>query len=90
MNEHTISEALPALQELAAQLAGCNKPDKASVLIRACIDAGINEGSAIVGTLHRLGLDRSHAGAVLRHGSGPNPSRFDWRKEADGTYANNT
>ena len=71
-------------------LDGCNANEQVDALIQACLDKGIRKGSQIVATLVHLGFDQKHAGARLAHGCGRNAERFNWRKEPEGTYANNT
>lgn len=47
---------------------GPNKHDQAINLCTACIEAGIDTKSAIMGTAMRLGLKRGHIARILKEG----------------------
>lgn len=82
------AETFANLKTLNTDIAACNANDRARVLIQALIETGVNRGSDIVATLVRLDFDKSHAGATLANGCGSDAERFDWYKNADGTYVN--
>ena len=60
-----------------------NSHDRVTILIAACIDAGINTGSRIIGVAVRLGFNSQHAGIILSAGVGLN-----WNRDEDGHYSN--
>ena len=63
-----------------------SKHDQARILIMACIDGGVSNGSRIVGILSHIGLNARHVGATLKNLCGPNPDMHDWWKGHDGRY----
>ncbi|WP_156457483.1 hypothetical protein [Altererythrobacter sp. Root672] len=67
---------------------GPNKHDQAIVLITACVEEGITQGRDIVRTLQALGLNAQHVGKTLSDGTGNQPERHRWRKDAAGCYVN--
>jgi hypothetical protein len=80
------AETFANLETMNAGIAACNANDRARVLIQALIETSVNRGSDIVSALAQLGFDKRHAGATLANGCGTDPKRFDWHKNADGTY----
>lgn len=63
-----------------------NKHDQTRILIMACIDGGVRNGSRIVGILAHIGFNAQHVGATLNNLCGPNPDIHDWLKDGDGRY----
>ncbi len=64
-----------------------NKHDKGNVLIKACIDRGLNTGVRIVRALMALGFNGRHVGMLLKAGRGENPERHMWKRDSDGHYS---
>lgn len=67
------------------------KADKHStgiVLISACIDNGVNTRARIVGVLRKLNFKESHVVALLRDGTGGDPSNRRWWIDEAGCYHN--
>ena len=74
---HAFYEALGKLKASC----GSNKNDQADMLIIACIEAGRDQKSSIIGTLVRLDLNRGHVARRLDEGIGNL-----WRMDAEGEY----
>lgn len=76
------------LEDLRDELVacGCNRNDQAVILIQACIESGIDEGTDIVRTVAALGLHKASVGAQLGHNTGRNPARHLWFKTDQGRY----
>ena len=67
------------------QTQGVKRPDRARVLINACIEEGIVSGPSIVSTLVALGFNQQHVGLTLKKGK-RNPLWPEWGRQTDGTY----
>ena len=78
---------MAGLRELDAAC-GTNKHDRATALICACIDAGINTGGHIIAVLRSLDFNPRHVGTLLHHNTGDNPKRFQWTRDPSGAYCN--
>lgn len=74
------------LRQLYQACRELSKHEQARVLIRACMEEGLIEGTRIVGVLTRIGFNRQHAGLILRSLCGSNPERNDWGKDTAGHY----
>lgn len=84
----TRSKQAEELRPLYNELEGAvSKHDLAIVLIKACLDTGIDTGPAIVTTLAELGLNSQHVGMMLSKHCAPRASESFWHKTAEGTYA---
>lgn len=66
--------------------ADTSKHDQARILIMACIDGGVGNGSRIVGILSKIGFNARHIGATLDRQCGSNPDLHDWWKDDEGNY----
>jgi hypothetical protein len=71
----------------ASQRFRLTKHDLAQLLIAACISEGIDSGRRITGALQALGLNRQHAGMMLKDGTGDDPAFHWWFIDAGGRYA---
>lgn len=60
-----------------------NKHAQVAALIDACIDAGINTGPWIIGTVSSMGFNTRHVGKILHDNKDER-----WRRDADRRYTN--
>lgn len=65
-----------------------NRHDRATVLICACIEEGMDDSPRIIGALRSLGFNPRHVGKLLRDGTGNDPRRHWWHRDHAGTYRN--
>ena len=68
---------------------GSNKHSQAIVLAAACIEHGFNTRSRILGAAEEVGLNRRHIAKILQEGTGPDPERHHWQRDAEGHYTMN-
>jgi len=85
---HYDQDFLQGLRKLALACGpDSNQHDKAIVLINACIEAGINTGKLIVGTLVCVGFNPRHIGKLLKDFRGTDLSRHYWQRDQEGVYS---
>lgn len=76
------------LRNLTCELdAVSNANDRATVMIAACIEEGMNEAPRIFGAMERLGFNRRHAAIILNERHGDDTSRHWWSRDESGLYA---
>jgi hypothetical protein len=65
-----------------------SKPERAMLLIAACIMEGVTCGPHIRAILTNFDLDRQHLQLIMNKGAGNDPARYLWRKDkATGAYS---
>lgn len=76
------------LADLDAELiaSGCNKNDRAFILLQACLDEGSCAGSELRKKLGELGFDRTHVRIMLEKNAGTSPKWSKWQQLADDWY----
>jgi len=88
-NEYHYDQDL--LQELRQLALSCgpdaNKHDEAIVLIKACIEAGLNTEDIIIGALHRIGCNPAHIAVMLSVTHRKYPGHGHWRRDKSGVYS---
>jgi hypothetical protein len=89
-NENANLAAVGLLQKLRAAKRflreKLNDHQLVDVLIEECIEHGFDQGSRIIGIVKHLGFNPSHVGIRLSKGTGDDPTKHRWRREADGSY----
>lgn len=64
-----------------------SKHDLALVGISACIVESIDTRPRIIGVLRTLGLHPQHVAIILNDGTGNDPQRHRWQRDAEGRYS---
>ncbi len=75
------------LRDLIHACDDTSKHDQAIAVITACISEGVNTRPRLVGAMRHLGFDYRHAALTLNNGTGSDPERHRWQRDAEGRYS---
>lgn len=81
-------DALYELLRMVIEACGptATKHDRAIAAITVCIDQGVATLPHLIGVLRPLEFHQGHIAHILKDGTGSDPSRYRWYRDAEGIH----